>query len=431
MSQIPPDNTLNSTKFLDDLLKNIEIFLKLRKKTNESSRGKNFTVFTALGNEYDEEHTHTRFIYEILRPDGYHGMGDIFLKEFFKTVLSDEQMSKVITIEREKTFQGGRIDLFIETTTAVYPIEVKIKATDQSRQIERYYSYARKKRKKILVFYLTIDCHAPSSQSKGNVPDDKIECISFKEEIRDWLIKCEDLARKSPSVAGAIRQYITLIGKLSECQEDVYMNAVQELISRSKESFLSAIEVEKNINDVRISKMREFMEDIKQHIENHELTKNLPTFHFLEEGRLEKFYKKNKWNYPKICFEIRKVNGYSVYLCIEIEDSVYYGVLFAHAPEWKWLPSEHEKVRDAFNNERWHNLIDNHSGNSWILWFNYFYVNGKLINFREQNYDGCYFDLYDEDKYQIIMNSIYEELDNNLPSILQSGLPKDEYEVAE
>ena len=34
MSQIPPDNTLNSTKFLDDLLKNIEIFLKLRKKTS-------------------------------------------------------------------------------------------------------------------------------------------------------------------------------------------------------------------------------------------------------------------------------------------------------------------------------------------------------------------------------------------------------------
>ena len=79
MSKKLTNQSLESIKPLEDLLRNIGIFLKLREKANAGTRGKDFTVFTALGNENNEVNTHSRFLYEILRPDGFHGMGAVFL----------------------------------------------------------------------------------------------------------------------------------------------------------------------------------------------------------------------------------------------------------------------------------------------------------------------------------------------------------------
>jgi hypothetical protein len=72
-----PANQLQSskTKSLIELLKNVGIFLRLKEKANADTYGKDFTVFTALGNEFDEKNTHSRFVYEILRSDGFHGGG--------------------------------------------------------------------------------------------------------------------------------------------------------------------------------------------------------------------------------------------------------------------------------------------------------------------------------------------------------------------
>ena len=62
-----PANQLQSskTKSLIELLKNVGIFLRLKEKANADTYGKDFTVFTALGNEFDEKNTHSRFVYEI------------------------------------------------------------------------------------------------------------------------------------------------------------------------------------------------------------------------------------------------------------------------------------------------------------------------------------------------------------------------------
>lgn len=90
---------MDGLKSINELYYHAKMLLNLRRKTNTSRSG-NFTVFTALRNETDEEKAHTTFLYEILRPDGLHGMGDIFLNIFLQLCLEN------ITSPMQKLFRN-------------------------------------------------------------------------------------------------------------------------------------------------------------------------------------------------------------------------------------------------------------------------------------------------------------------------------------
>ena len=141
---------MDELKSINELYYHAKMLLNLRRKTNTSRSG-NFTVFTALRNETDEEKAHTTFLYEILRPDGLHGMGDIFLNDFFTTVLG-EHYQPGAKVNQEYHIDSnddnyGRPDLCIETSTDCFPVEIKIYAQDQPKQIERYFEFAKRKSK--------------------------------------------------------------------------------------------------------------------------------------------------------------------------------------------------------------------------------------------------------------------------------------------
>lgn len=424
----------NKTKSLNELFKNVGIFLKLKEKANADTYGKDFTVFTALDNEKDEEHTHSRFIYEILRPEGFHGMGAVFLEEFFKKVLTVDPPKNITKIEvsREKTFKkyindndkGGAIDLYIETQDCAYPIEVKIEASDQPSQIKRYYDFADKERKKkTKVFYLTLDGHSPSQDSRGDIPDDKIKCITFKETILDWLLKCEELAlsKRSSSVAGAIRQYITLIEKLSENQEDIYMDAIQELILSSKDNYLQACAIEKNLPQVRTKMVLKVYEDLEKYINSHPLVCGvLKVEKDIED--LKTFYNKsNTWPQIRIDITPSKLTDIKLYLAIEIENSLYYGVFFTD-DSLNVKTQAPKNLVNAFSNEDWQQRVINHPGKRWFIWRRLLHPKYPL-NFR--TFNGGYEELYDEDCYKAIMTELCKEIDENLKSIIETGLPND------
>ena len=151
-----------------ELFNYIKTILEIKQKNNHY-RANNFTVFSALRNETDEENTHTTFLYEVLRPDGQHGMKDTFLKDFFKTVLKVDNYDKTAKIFQEchidpKDDNYGRLDLCIETDSARYPIEIKIYADDQDHQMERYHKFAKRKSNVSQVYYLTLNGHPPSEK---------------------------------------------------------------------------------------------------------------------------------------------------------------------------------------------------------------------------------------------------------------------------
>ncbi len=96
------------------LLEQARNVLTLREKRAEAP-GARFNIFFVLGMETDEVNTHCRLLYELLRPDGCHGLGDQFLRVFFELVLCKPYAADAV-VARERVIDAcgrqdyGRID---------------------------------------------------------------------------------------------------------------------------------------------------------------------------------------------------------------------------------------------------------------------------------------------------------------------------------
>lgn len=428
------DEMIASNSF-QELFNYIKTILEIKQKTNHY-RANNFTVFSALRNETDEEKTHTTFLYEILRPNGQHGMKDAFLKDFFKTVLKVDSYNKTAKIFQEchidsKDDNYGRLDLCIETDSARYPIEIKIYANDQDHQIERYHKFAKRKSNVSQVYYLTLNGHPPSEKSLGKLSENDVNCISFAKEIHAWLNNCIDIAnhKHAQDVVAVINQYQTLLNKLTdEQQDDVYMDAIKKLICSSKENYECAVAFEKGLVSVRTEKLKELFEDIRKYLtdeprlKKYFISSNDPdTAEYLEQC-ITDYYALNKNTWPKIWFEITRVNKIRIILNIELGVTLYYGVIFTN-DDWEKIPIQQEELCKAFghNCSCWTDSVNKHKGKDWWIWWRYLPFKDSPLNFRSCS--GIYTNLYDRQEYKNILDAITKELGDNLESILKTGMP--------
>ena len=73
---------------ITELLNHVQLLetKRLQKVEEERKRGEWFNVFNVLGVSTDEVRTHSRFIAELLNPQGSHGCGDEFLKAFIEII---------------------------------------------------------------------------------------------------------------------------------------------------------------------------------------------------------------------------------------------------------------------------------------------------------------------------------------------------------
>lgn len=418
-----------------ELFNYIKTILEIKQKTNHY-RANNFTVFSALRNETDEEKTHTTFLYEVLRPDGQHGMKDTFLKDFFKTVLKVDNYDKTAKIFQEchidpKDDNYGRLDLCIETDSARYPIEIKIYADDQDHQMERYHKFAKRKSEVSQVYYLTLNGHSPSEKSLGKLSENDVICISFAKEIHAWLNNCIDIAnhKHAQDVVAVINQYQTLLNKLTdEQQDDVYMDAINKLISSSKENYECAVAFEKGLAAARTEKLRELFNDIRKYLAENKKLKDYSIFNNsieedeLLEKRISEYYSLDKNTWPKIWFEIKRVNEIRIILNIELGVTLYYGLIFTN-DDWDKIPIQKDVLGKAFgrNNSCWTDRINKFKGKDWWIWWRYLPFKDSPLNFRSCS--GIYTNLYDRQEYQNILDAISKELGDNLESILKTGMP--------
>jgi len=224
----------------ENLIKQIDLLLShtrsiiSHQKEREKLLGEKFNVFSILRMERSENSTHSAFISELLKPDGSHLKGDLFLRLFLKVTGNDTlelESAKVITeyyIGRvdAKGKTGGRIDIFISDKKGFsISIENKIDASDEANQIERYYNF---KTGKNTVYYLTLDGRLPSVESSGVLIEGKdFFVISYKKEILEWLQLCLKESVDNPILRESIKQYLILIKKITHTMED---NAQIELL---------------------------------------------------------------------------------------------------------------------------------------------------------------------------------------------------------
>ncbi len=182
------------------------------------AREYDFNIFSILRNDNDEVNLHSRFIHEILNPDGSHQKGDIFLRLFLDVVgISEFRTTGKIAISVEREYQN--IDILIKNSNQAIIIENKIYAEDRDRQLEKYYKIIENEGfDYIKIIYLSLYGDEPSEQSIGKLKkreDDLIILTSYKEDIDVWIDECIKESAGFPILRETLFQYQILIQKLT------------------------------------------------------------------------------------------------------------------------------------------------------------------------------------------------------------------------
>lgn len=246
---------------IDKLLRKTEKINIIRKQKQEDSRkrGERFNVFNTLGVQSNEVRLHSALLAELLNPNGDHGMGSEFLTSFQEAiglpvdfidpvkVNEQEMIERVIGPKADTT--GGRIDIIIEDGHNALIIENKIYAGDQENQLLRYYNYAMEKFGKghFLLIYLTLDGHEPSDFSTNN-QEIEYKCLSYGDDIINWLQTCVRRAYNRPLIRETITQYINLLKQLTGRDMDKeQVNEITKLALDNLEAASTLMEVKDDV----------------------------------------------------------------------------------------------------------------------------------------------------------------------------------------
>jgi len=231
--------------------------------------GEKFNLFKVARITEDEVKI-CQVLAELLNPKGKHGMQWQYLNNFWEIV--SEKFKKPIALDMNATQirteymtdKGRRIDIVIEDGSVFVPIEVKIGADDQPDQVADYAVFVRKKNdkngkdKNIPMLYLTKDGHKSKSAKK----DDYYVCLSFNDDILQWLKKCEEEASEKPVVRNNIKQLIGAVESFCGIEEDSEMELeVLEKLLSSVETLkvaqvIAKVIDKKNKNDLLLKVLR-------------------------------------------------------------------------------------------------------------------------------------------------------------------------------
>lgn len=198
----------------------LEVVTDLRNRQRHSlaEAAPNFNLFRILNIEESEVSTHSAFIAHLLHTEETHGQGDLFLQGFLIELgISDSTFSNDWTVSSELSFDGGRLDIVLQSAKAgkILVIENKINTTDHSNQLRSYRDWldrpSRKRAYKSLRHLVYLTPHGESAQNALNV---SYEALSYKEHIKRWLESCRPKVRAS-RVDQAIQAYIQSIDNIT------------------------------------------------------------------------------------------------------------------------------------------------------------------------------------------------------------------------
>ena len=394
------------------LLEQAKIILDTREKTLKPA-AENFNMFSILNMEANEVDTHSRMLFELLSPSGSHGKGNRFLREFFELVLHKSFREDAIVYREYKIDEAdnyGRIDLLVDGEGFCYPIEVKIYAGDQHQQIKRYAQFAAKAQDS-QVYYLTLDGHEPSEKSTDGA--DNFACLSFREHIRPWLVRCGEIAWQTPAVAETIQQYIHLVDKLTQSNEgDPFMEIIQRTVGMSQANYEAAVAIERILEPLRAEMMRQVFREIEAHIGT-----RLQKYNSSYEADAEQFYSPNrKRAWPGLTYLVKRCGDLNIAFRVEVDWNLFCGFVFFD-DNYAQVPGRSKELIDAFGSDEWKELISTYTFKGWWLWWDY--LSEKPINFKAL--DGVYPELYDAKRHGEIMAEVFSKIDQLLDNSLETG----------
>jgi hypothetical protein len=204
---------------------------------NQIKNGGDFNICSILRKHNDEVNLHSKFIYELINPDGSHLQGDKFLRLFINEALElDDFIFEDLKIYREDlTDDNRRIDFTIESSNYLIGIEMKIDATDQDKQMYSYHKELEKRnhkyKKNIKLYYLTKYGSEPTKQSLHLLKSDKYNLLSFNIDIEWWLNKCIEKTNIL-KLQESINQYLEVVHKITGQTPKELENKMDTLITK-------------------------------------------------------------------------------------------------------------------------------------------------------------------------------------------------------
>lgn len=316
---------------IERFLKEVYLINLKYEKLNEVTES-GFNIFSILRNESEEVALHSRFIGELLNPNGSHGQGRLFQQLFLQQLQGENTFFKgqfSIDIECHMG-KYGRIDLLLLGEKDVIVIENKINADDQPNQLQRYNDavsdFYGSKRKH--VYYLTLFGNAPSEHSLGSLNREKVECISYKTFIKQWLKSCACEVYDYPSLRETIIQYRKLIEKLTgQTLKEGQKVEIKRLLLEG-DNFKNALTIEEAITDVKAELQKTVWIELQESFKDagYDFTFVNYKFEGISMDVCQAFYQTyNRSRFYGLQHKVLTFGEYSVHLYLEVEDCFYYG----------------------------------------------------------------------------------------------------------
>ena len=256
-----------------------------------ANRPEPFNVFTALRSASDEVNLHSRFLYALLDHVDPTSRERENLKAFlYEVVHANDFNSEYAQVERE----ANHIDLLMRNKHQAVIVENKIRAGDRDLQLQDYRDDLVRRGfadVDIRIVYLTPDGREPDTQSRGEIPVEKVVLVSYRDEIHDWLIGCQRRAFNQPGLRESIAQYIHLLRRLTNTDnKGEYMSELKELL-KLDDNLVLASQLSRALVHAEAALVRRFYREVDQTL--HEKIEDLPEVdpdwaHLMEEEATRK-----------------------------------------------------------------------------------------------------------------------------------------------
>ena len=389
----------------------------IRKKYEDIEAQKDqFNVFSAIFDTSDEVYLHSQFIYSLLSFKT--GNEYYYLNAFLKTLDSKFQF-KQDSLEIQKELHDIDILLIDKTTKYAVIVENKIYASDSNHtdegQLEKYYRIVIEDEKipenSVEVFYLSLDGHEPSPESVSTSKKypqlcEKVQCISYPNEIRNWLQGCMRFVYNKPFQRETILQYIKLIDDMTNNVDIEERIEIKKLIGESKSNLESAKLLIDNVNHLHWHTIADFWNGLADALEKrgYEVTQR-PT----DENFTEIVHGSNrKKNNATLEIGIKTAHPF----IIRIEE---------YNDEWFYFGVEKDKKTSKQYVKAFGTLVANdnsfESNEDWLIW-RYSSIHDTDKEFNSWDiYNDATFNLIDDNYRQHITFTIIDDIDRFIKDV--------------
>jgi len=354
-------------------------FTEIRKFKQEQNKQKqrglnNYNLLTTVLKADDEVRLHSRMIRSLLDINGEHYQHTLFLEIFLDILKLDDFELNIDSVKVYTEYHD--IDIYITDGTKHIILENKIWAKDQPCQIIKYINIIKEENElqtdksdisiieDIYVLYLTpndkkisyehnfkndyiffsgdekkLEECSSKSNTKKLVKDGlknyqvKYKKITYKKEIKEWLVKSKDEVQNITNLNEAIKQYIDVVDKINGEYKGKVMD-LKNLLKEDREKFKLAQEISKAYELADIEIKRETQKLFWKYLQEKLQNKGFD-FDFVS-GDYSKIDIDNKvsnyWNirgktyHFGLKYDVKDIDiNYKLSFFIEVNENIYYG----------------------------------------------------------------------------------------------------------